>query len=368
MRDLFRALYDEASTLAADVLDHGRMAHPCAYLIRHAYDDRDPRTPPSWREDWRQHWQLPETYWGEIENRPPVAFVGINPSIRSDEPFPRHGADFDEWFSFQRNRLRPRGRLLGIADPAPKLYRFFSDVIKQAVGPSADVDTHALITDVIHYKSRKPGGITQLRAALAHATSAQLTLELIRRAGPRVVVLAGQEAIKYLAPYLGATGLSGTMSHVVGRIFEASHGIQVIPSYHAWDKRNAHVIGTAVARALGLKPASDEPHLAGPSPSPLVEDRLTEDDLLQLVAMHGLQVTRELSKYRGVDGRAQRRLYWSRSASGLPHHLEFSGFTFAHGAVTPVTQNGNVQGRLRCADVSREVGIEIAKRALAQLI
>ena len=83
MRDLFRALHDEATALAVDVFEHGRMAHPCAHLVYSAYDDLDEDTPPDWRTDWRRHWQMPETYWGRYE------------------PFPRHGTNFDEWFGCQ---------------------------------------------------------------------------------------------------------------------------------------------------------------------------------------------------------------------------------------------------------------------------
>jgi hypothetical protein len=368
MRDLFRSLYDEATALALDVFEHGRTVHPCAYLVRGAYDDADTDPPPGWPADWRRHWQLPETYWGEVENKPPVAFVGINPSVRWDEPLPRHGTDFEGWFGFYRNRLGPGGRLRGIADPAPRLYRFYSEVIKHAFGSAADVDTHAFITDAIHYKSRKPGTAEQLRAALAHVTSVPLTLELVRQAHCRVVVLAGAEAISYLAPLLGAVGLSGSMNQVVGRVFYANHGIKVVPSYHAWDKRKAHIVGAAVARALGLRPDQQQAESEYFVPTQFTENRITEPDLLELVAAHGLKITRELASYRGVDGRAQRRLYWRRSASELPSHIDFSGFTVVHDAVTPVTDNGRVQGRLYCAEVTREVAIEIVTQALAQLV
>jgi hypothetical protein len=368
MRDLFRGLYDEATALAVEVFEHGQVAHPCAYLVRGAYDAPDMDPPSGWPEDWRRHWQLPETYWGEVENKPPVAFVGINPSIRWDEPCPRHGTDFDEWFGFYRNRLGPGGRLRSMADPGPPLYRFYSDVIKRAFGPAADIDTHAILTDAIHYKSREPGIAQQLRAALAHATSSPLTLELVRRAGCRVVVLAGEDAIAHLAPLLGAAGLPGPMRSVVGRVFDAAHGIKLVPSYHAWDRRKAPVVGMAVARALGLQPAQEETDQEDSSSMVIAEDRITEADLLQLVTVQGLHVSRELDAYRGIDGRERRRLYWRRSALGLPSHIDFSGFTVSHDAVEPVTDNGRVQGRLHCADVSREIAIEIATQALAQLV
>jgi hypothetical protein len=253
LRHLFRPLYHEAIALAVNVFKHRSMEHPCAYLVSGAYDGLERSLPPGWPGDWRRHWQLPETYWGEVENKPPVAFVGINPSIEWSEPLPRYGADFDCWFSSYRNRLGPGGELRGVAVRTPRLYQFYSQDIKQAFGPAADVHTHSIVTDAIHYKSRRPGTGKQLRAALAHETSAPLTLELIRQAGCRVVVLAGKEAISYLSPLLGVGALPGKLNEAVGRVFDANHGIKVVPSYHAWDKRKPLVVGNAVARALGMR-------------------------------------------------------------------------------------------------------------------
>lgn len=358
-RDLFRELYDEATALAIDVFDRGRTDHPCAHLVRDAYADPEVAPPQGWPGTWRRDWQLPETYWGEIEREPLVAFVGINPSILPEQACPRHGSSFDDWFEFYRNRLGPRGVLREITTTAPPLYRFYSDVIREAFGNASDVHTDAIICDAVHYKSRKPGPPNLLRAAIDHATSAPLTLALIRRARCRVVVLAGQEAIESLAPALDAEALPSTMGDCVGRWFQAASGLCIVPSYHRWDMRDARVVGNAVACALRGEPVEIVRSAA--------TDRLTEADILLLMETRGLSVTRELKQVRGVDGRAQRCLYWKRSARCLPAWVDFSGFTVAHAAVRPVTDNGRVQGRLECAMVPREVAIEIVARAFDAL-
>jgi hypothetical protein len=354
-RELFRGLYDEATELAVEVFERGRTDHPCAHLVRDAYADPKRGPPQGWPGTWREHWQLPETYWGEIERGPSIAFVGINPSILDDEPFPRHGCGFDEWFGFFRNRIGPGGALPGITQSAPRLYRFYSDVTRYALGDASDVHTHALICDAVHYKCRRPGAAGLLRAAIDHRTSAPLTRALIREAACRVVVLAGQDSIENLAPVLGVGPLPPTMQERVGRWFQAANGLRVVPSYHRWDRRNAQTIGHAVACALRGEPVE--------AVSTAGIDRLGEVDIRTAMEMRSLVVTRELTSFRGIDGRAGRRVYWKRSARGLPPYIEFSGFNVSHAAVRPVTDNGRVQGRLECAAVSRDVALEIVARA-----
>lgn len=359
-RELFRGLYDEATELAVEVFERGRTDHPCAYLVRGAYAHPKLAPPQGWPGTWREHWQLPETYWGEIECKPSIAFVGINPSILAEEPFPRHGCGFDEWFDFFRNRLGPGGALRGIAQSAPPLYRFYSDITRYALGNAPDVHTHALICDAVHYKCRRPGAAGLLGAAIDHSTSVPLTRALIREAACRVVVLAGQGSIERLAPVLGVEPLPPTMEERVGRWFQAANGLRVVPSYHGWDRRNAQTIGHAVACALRGEPVE--------AVSTARIDRLGEVDIRTAMEMRGLVVTRELTSFFRVDGRAGRRLYWRRSARGLPPCIEFSGFTISHASIKPVTDNGRVQGRLECAAVSRDVALEIVARAFDALL
>jgi len=359
-RDLFRVLYDEATALAVDVFEHGHADHPCAYLVRDAYADANGEVPHGWPGTWRQHWQMPETYWGEIERDPPVAFVGINPSIEVAQACPRHGASFDAWFDFYRNRIGPRGVLRGITSSAPPLYGFYSSAVRRALGDEADVHTHALICDAVHYKSRKPGDNKErLRAAIDHATSAPLSLALIRHAGCRVVVLAGQHAIEALAPALGVEEMPHAMSDIVGRWFEGENGLRIVPSYHSWSLRNASVIGRAIAFALRGEPINVVHQPA--------HDRITEADVLALMEERGLSVTRERKAWRVVDGRFGRRVCWQRHARGLPTWIEFGGFTIPHVAVRPVAGNGRIEGRIDCATVERSVAIEILARAFDAL-
>ncbi len=98
-------------------------------------------------------------------------------------------------------------------------------------------------------------------------------------------------------------------------------------------------------------------------------DRIMEQDLLRILAQHGLTVTRELAQYRGVDGRnAGHRIYWRRSVRGLPGIIDFSGFPVIDPDVTPIHDNGNVTGQIDCRHVPRARALAIVERAIRQLL
>jgi hypothetical protein len=263
-RAIFRELYDEARTLAISTFEGpADEGHPCRYLVRDALEG-SAAAPPDWRSSWRTHWQLPETFWGDPTIATPIAFVSVNPSILPGDPCPRHGTSFDEWFDFYRQRMQPGGRLPGFQREQPSLYGYFSEIVRGACDGDADIHTHAIVTDAVHYKCRLPGTANAIDRAIRHRTSLPLTLALLRLVNARVVVIAGAEATRHLGPKLGVPQLASLpVSSAHGKLFTGTDGIQVVVTVHTTYGPNAaermHVAGAVRAALRGEPwPASDD--------------------------------------------------------------------------------------------------------------
>lgn len=240
-RGRFRELYDEARALAISTFDgpvdehhEGPSGedHPCRYLVRDAFE-KSAAAPPDWRANWRTHWQLPETFWGDPTIATPLAFVSVNPSILPGDPCPRYDTPFDEWFDFYRGRMQPGGRLPGFQEEQPPLYGYFSEIVRGACDGDADIHTHAIVTDAVHYKCRDPGSADAIDRAIRHRTSLPLTLALLRLVNAPVVVLAGGMTTLHLGPKLGVPQLKLLpVSSAHGKLFTGTDGIQVVVTVH----------------------------------------------------------------------------------------------------------------------------------------
>ena len=113
------------------------------------------------------------------------------------------------------------------------MYRYFSEIVRGACDGDADIHTHAIVTDAVHYKCRVPGNTDAVNRAIRHRTSLPLTLALLRLADARVVVLAGAEATRHLGPKLGVPQLELLpVSSAHGKLFAGTDGIRVVVTVH----------------------------------------------------------------------------------------------------------------------------------------
>jgi hypothetical protein len=144
------------------------------------------------------------------------------------------------------------------------LYSYFSEIVRGACDGNAEIHTHAIITDAVHYKCRNPGRANAIDRAIHHRTSLPLTLDLLRLANARVVVLAGAPASCHIGPKLGVQQLKllpVTSAH--GKLFTGTDGIQVVVTVHTTYGPNAaermQVAGAVQAALRGERwPASDD--------------------------------------------------------------------------------------------------------------
>jgi hypothetical protein len=245
LRELFKPLHEEATTLAPKVFAGAALPeHPCAYFIRDAYFDprKKQQPPPGWPKTWREHWHLPCPFLGDPGANPSIAFVGVNPNIDHREPGPTIETSLDDWLASLKTSFDSCGRFHPAIDPVPLYENYYQPALRSALGVKAVLGRHALVAEIIPYKSHSPtgnNGRRDLNRAIKHPTCLPLTLRFLSELKIKIIVTVGNEPTHELGGYFVTRLKSSKITEVHAQTFHAKDGLSIIPARHnaSWPTR-----------------------------------------------------------------------------------------------------------------------------------